>query len=99
MGIYFSAGRACTLKEEDTDVEERAGAARRRTRRRTRSHKSHSEGEVRGCVGVGVFVREYACVGVIERVCVCVFACVCVLGCMMCMHACTMCARVRMNLR
>ncbi|XP_050357530.1 methenyltetrahydrofolate synthase domain-containing protein isoform X5 [Nymphalis io] len=43
--IEMLAGRACSLKEDDTDVEERAGAARRRTRRRTRSHKSHSEGE------------------------------------------------------
>ncbi|KAG7297240.1 hypothetical protein JYU34_019180 [Plutella xylostella] len=40
------SGRACPLKEVDTDVEERAQQARqRRLRRRTRSHKSQSEGE------------------------------------------------------
>ncbi|KAJ0170837.1 hypothetical protein K1T71_013609 [Dendrolimus kikuchii] len=43
--IEMLAGRACTLKEEDTDVEERAQQRPRRMRRRTRSHKSHSEGE------------------------------------------------------
>nr|XP_034837042.1 methenyltetrahydrofolate synthase domain-containing protein isoform X1 [Maniola hyperantus]XP_034837043.1 methenyltetrahydrofolate synthase domain-containing protein isoform X2 [Maniola hyperantus] len=47
--IEMLAGRACVLKEEDTDVEDRAAqrtAQRtRRQRRRTRSHKSQSEGE------------------------------------------------------
>ncbi|XP_052752818.1 methenyltetrahydrofolate synthase domain-containing protein [Galleria mellonella] len=43
--IEMLAGRACALKEVDTDVEERAPARPRRPRRRTRSHKSHSEGE------------------------------------------------------
>ncbi|PZC77020.1 hypothetical protein B5X24_HaOG203890 [Helicoverpa armigera] len=43
--IEMLAGRACTLKEVDTDVEERAAQRPRRLRRRTRSHKSHSEGE------------------------------------------------------
>ncbi|CAH2242589.1 methenyltetrahydrofolate synthase domain-containing protein [Pararge aegeria] len=47
--IEMLAGRACVLKEEDTDVEERTaqriGQRTRRQRRRTRSHKSQSEGE------------------------------------------------------
>ncbi|CAG4978932.1 unnamed protein product [Colias eurytheme] len=44
--IEMLAGRACTLKEEDTDMEERnVTRPPRRQRRRTRSHKSHSEGE------------------------------------------------------
>ncbi|CAH2059411.1 unnamed protein product, partial [Iphiclides podalirius] len=43
--IEMLAGRACTLKEVDTDVEERATSRQRRPRRRTRSHKSQSEGE------------------------------------------------------
>ncbi|XP_026729016.1 methenyltetrahydrofolate synthase domain-containing protein-like [Trichoplusia ni] len=43
--IEMLAGRPCTLKEVDTDVEERAAQRPRRLRRRTRSHKSHSEGE------------------------------------------------------
>ncbi|XP_026323152.1 methenyltetrahydrofolate synthase domain-containing protein [Hyposmocoma kahamanoa] len=43
--IEMLAGRACALKEEDTDVEERVAQRPRRPRRRTRSHKSHSEGE------------------------------------------------------
>ncbi|KAM3960643.1 methenyltetrahydrofolate synthase domain-containing protein lost [Aphomia sociella] len=43
--IEMLAGRACVLKEVDTDVEERAPQRPRRPRRRTRSHKSHSEGE------------------------------------------------------
>ncbi|XP_041985177.1 methenyltetrahydrofolate synthase domain-containing protein [Aricia agestis] len=42
--VEMLAGRACTLKEEDTDVEERRGPARGR-RARTRSHKSQSEGD------------------------------------------------------
>ncbi|KAH9636498.1 hypothetical protein HF086_017664 [Spodoptera exigua] len=41
----LSAGRACPLKEVDTDVEERAAQRPRRLRHRTRSHKSQSEGE------------------------------------------------------
>ncbi|XP_061723579.1 methenyltetrahydrofolate synthase domain-containing protein isoform X2 [Cydia pomonella] len=43
--IEMLAGRACTLAEVDTDVEERAAQRVRRVRRRTRSHKSQSEGE------------------------------------------------------
>ncbi|XP_013142091.1 PREDICTED: methenyltetrahydrofolate synthase domain-containing protein [Papilio polytes] len=43
--IEMLAGRACSLKEVDTDVEERAQGRPRRPRRRTRSNKSHSEGE------------------------------------------------------
>ncbi|CAH0721130.1 unnamed protein product, partial [Brenthis ino] len=43
--IEMLAGRACTLKEVDTDVEERGLGRARRQRRRTRSHKSQSEGE------------------------------------------------------
>ncbi|XP_049880723.1 methenyltetrahydrofolate synthase domain-containing protein [Pectinophora gossypiella] len=43
--IEMLAGRACTLKEVDTDVEDGAAPRPRRMRRRTRSHKSHSEGE------------------------------------------------------
>ncbi|KAG6449866.1 hypothetical protein O3G_MSEX006280 [Manduca sexta] len=43
--IEMLAGRACTLQELDTDVDERAATRTRRLRRRTRSHKSHSEGE------------------------------------------------------
>ncbi|XP_022827422.1 methenyltetrahydrofolate synthase domain-containing protein [Spodoptera litura] len=43
--IEMLAGRACPLKEVDTDVEERAAQRPRRLRHRTRSHKSHSEGE------------------------------------------------------
>lgn len=43
--IEMLAGRSCTLKEVDTDVEERAAQRPRRLRRRTRSHKSQSEGE------------------------------------------------------
>ncbi|XP_023950619.1 methenyltetrahydrofolate synthase domain-containing protein [Bicyclus anynana] len=47
--IEMLAGRACVLKEDDTDIEERTaqrtGQRTRRQRRRTRSHKSQSEGE------------------------------------------------------
>ncbi|XP_013165284.1 PREDICTED: methenyltetrahydrofolate synthase domain-containing protein, partial [Papilio xuthus] len=43
--IEMLTGRACTLKEVDTDVEERPQGRPRRPRRRTRSTKSHSEGE------------------------------------------------------
>ncbi|XP_028031844.1 methenyltetrahydrofolate synthase domain-containing protein [Bombyx mandarina] len=43
--IEMLAGRACTLKEVDTDVEERTVQRPRRVRRRTRERKSHSEGE------------------------------------------------------
>ncbi|XP_073963668.1 methenyltetrahydrofolate synthase domain-containing protein lost [Choristoneura fumiferana] len=43
--IEMLAGRACTLQEVDTDVEERTAQRPRRLRRRTRSHKSQSEGE------------------------------------------------------
>ncbi|CAH0401623.1 unnamed protein product [Chilo suppressalis] len=43
--IEMLAGRACTLQEVDTDVEERSTQKPRRIRRRTRSHKSQSEGE------------------------------------------------------
>ncbi|XP_063369359.1 methenyltetrahydrofolate synthase domain-containing protein [Cydia amplana] len=43
--IEMLAGRACTLAEVDTDVEERAAQRVRKVRRRTRSHKSQSEGE------------------------------------------------------
>ncbi|CAG4967651.1 unnamed protein product [Parnassius apollo] len=43
--VEMLAGRACTLKEVDTDVEERTANRPRRPRRRTRSHKSQSEGE------------------------------------------------------
>ncbi|XP_068625428.1 methenyltetrahydrofolate synthase domain-containing protein [Battus philenor] len=43
--VEMLAGRACTLKEEDTDVEERTINRPRRPRRRTRSNKSQSEGE------------------------------------------------------
>ncbi|KAL4708514.1 hypothetical protein ACJJTC_014122 [Scirpophaga incertulas] len=43
--IEMLAGRDCTLREVDTDVEERTGPRTRRIRRRTRSHKSQSEGE------------------------------------------------------
>ncbi|CAG9569285.1 unnamed protein product [Danaus chrysippus] len=42
--IEMLAGRACTLREEDSAGEEER-ARPRRQRRRTRSHKSHSEGE------------------------------------------------------
>ncbi|VVD00252.1 unnamed protein product [Leptidea sinapis] len=43
--IEMLAGKACTLKEEDTDVEERAVQRARRQRRRTKSTKTQSEGE------------------------------------------------------
>ncbi|XP_072934875.1 methenyltetrahydrofolate synthase domain-containing protein [Epargyreus clarus] len=43
--IEMLSGCDCTLKEVDTDVEERAAVRARRIRRRTRSHKSQSEGE------------------------------------------------------
>ncbi|CAK1541069.1 unnamed protein product [Leptosia nina] len=43
--IEILAGRDCTLKEVDTDIEDRGGSRARRQRRRTRSHKSQSEGE------------------------------------------------------
>ncbi|XP_053619483.1 methenyltetrahydrofolate synthase domain-containing protein [Plodia interpunctella] len=43
--IEMLAGRPCVLKEVDTDVEERGATRARKLRRRTRSHKSHSEGE------------------------------------------------------
>ncbi|CAH4037056.1 methenyltetrahydrofolate synthase domain-containing protein [Pieris brassicae] len=43
--IEMLAGRDCTLKEVDTDIEDRGGSRARRQRRRTRSHKSQSEGE------------------------------------------------------
>lgn len=43
--VEMLAGRACALKEVDTDVEERAAQRPRRLRRRTRSAKSQSEGE------------------------------------------------------
>lgn len=43
--VEMIAGRACVLKEVDTDVEENRVAKPRKHRRRTRSHKSHSEPE------------------------------------------------------
>ncbi|XP_060806954.1 methenyltetrahydrofolate synthase domain-containing protein isoform X2 [Amyelois transitella] len=43
--IEMLAGRSCVLKEVDTDVEDRGTTRPRKLRRRTRSHKSHSEGE------------------------------------------------------